>query len=69
MRIEIKTGGKPIKDRDIRALYVLDYAMQLSTDRMLNANLQFVISKYQKKMDSAKKKALGKFARHKSARY
>ena len=53
MRIEIKTNGKPIKDPDIKALYVLDYAMQLSTDRMLKANLEFAISKWKKKLDKA----------------
>lgn len=46
MRIEIKTGGKPVKDPDIRALYLLDAALQMSTDRMLNANLKFAIDKY-----------------------
>lgn len=43
MRIEIKTGGKPIKDNDIKALFILDYAMQISSDRMLKSNLEFVM--------------------------
>ena len=65
MRIEIKTGGKPIKDKDIKALYVLDYAMQLSTDRMLLANLEFAISKYKKKLDKSRKERLTQiFARY-----
>jgi hypothetical protein len=46
MRINIKTGGKPIKDKDIKALYILNYAMQISTDKMLKANLDFVLSKW-----------------------
>lgn len=53
MRIEISTSGKPIKDPDIRALFILDYAMQLSTDRMLKANLEFAISKWKKKLDNS----------------
>ena len=51
MRIEIKTGGLPIKDKDIKVLYILDYAMQISSDRMLKANLKFAISKWKKKID------------------
>lgn len=62
MRIEIKTGGKPIKDKDIKALYVLDYAMQLSTDIMLKANLEFAISKWKKKLDEGERKRFKKFA-------
>lgn len=53
MRIEIKTNGKPVRDKDIRALYALDYALQTSTDKMLKANLEWAISKYQ---DMQKKK-------------
>lgn len=54
MRINITTNGKPIKDPDIKALYVLDYAMQLSTDKMLKANLEFVISKWKNKLNKSK---------------
>ncbi len=46
MRIEIPTGGKPVKDRDIRAIYVLDKGLQMCTDRMLKANIDFALSKY-----------------------
>lgn len=45
MRIEIKTNGR-VKDPDIKALYLLDAALKMSTDRMVNANLEFAISKY-----------------------
>jgi len=41
MRIEIKTG-KRITDRDIRALYLLAYALQTSSRRMKVANLQYI---------------------------
>lgn len=50
MRIEIPTGKKPVKDKDIKVLYILDYAMKLSSDRMLKANLEFVISKHKKRL-------------------
>jgi len=46
MRIEIPTNGVKIKDPDIKALYLLDAALQMSTDKMLNANLKFAIEKY-----------------------
>lgn len=45
MRIDIKTKGQ-VKDPDIKALYLLDAALKISTDRMVNANLEFAISKY-----------------------
>ena len=48
MRIEIPTNGKPVKDPDIRALFLLDKALQMSTDKMLRANLDYMISKYHK---------------------
>ncbi len=51
MRVEIKTAGKPIRDPDIKALFILDYAMQISTDRMLKANLEFAINKWAKKIN------------------
>lgn len=50
MRIEIKTNG-PVKDPDIRALYLLDHALKISTDRMIRANLRFVVDKYEKKIN------------------
>lgn len=45
MRIDIKTNGK-VKDRDIRALYLLDAALKMSTPRMVKANIDFAIGKY-----------------------
>jgi hypothetical protein len=45
MRIEIKTKT-PAKDPDIKALYLLEEAMKVSTPRMRKANIQFVLSKW-----------------------
>lgn len=45
MRINIKTKGK-IKDKDIKALYILNHAMEISSDKMRRANLEFVLSKW-----------------------
>lgn len=45
MRIEIKTKGK-VKDNDIKALYLLQKAMEISSDRMRQANLKFITSKW-----------------------
>ena len=45
MRIEIKTKGR-VKDPDIKALYLLQKAMELSTDRMRKQNIKFIISKW-----------------------
>ncbi len=45
MRIDIKTKGR-IKDNDIKALYLINEAMKLSSDKMRKANLKFVASKY-----------------------
>ncbi len=44
MRIEIKTGGSPVKEKDIRAMYVLSEGVKMSSDRMLRANLKFILS-------------------------
>lgn len=48
MRIEIKTG-KPVKDKDIRALYLLKAALEMSTPRMIQANLNFAIGSFNSK--------------------
>lgn len=45
MRIEIKTNG-PVKDNDIKALYLIEQAMKLSSAHMRGANMQFVASRY-----------------------
>lgn len=54
MRINIPTKGKRITDKDVRAIFILDYAMQISTDRMLKANLEYAISKWHKKIAGKK---------------
>lgn len=54
MRIDIKTNAKQVKDPDIRALYIMDYAMRLSTHRMAKANVEFVLSKWKNKINEWK---------------
>jgi hypothetical protein len=44
MRVEIQTG-KPVKDKDIQALYLIDKAMRISTPRMRKTNFLFVYDK------------------------
>lgn len=48
MRINIKTKGK-IKDNDIKALYLLQEAMRISSDRMRAANLDLIAKKWKLK--------------------
>ena len=45
MRIEINTGKKPVTDPDIRALYLLVFALDKSTPNMRKTNLDFVASR------------------------
>lgn len=45
MRIDIKTKT-PVKDQDIKALYLLQHAMEISSPRMRKANLDFITSKW-----------------------
>ena len=45
MRIEIKTKS-PVKDPDIKALYLIKKAMDISTERMRLINLQVITSRY-----------------------
>jgi hypothetical protein len=45
MRIDIKTKGK-VKDNDIKALYLIEKAIQISSPRMRKANIEFIKSKY-----------------------
>lgn len=45
MRLNIKTKT-PVKDKDIKALYILQHAMEISTDRMRQANLQYIADKW-----------------------
>ena len=44
MRIEIKTAA-PVRDDDVRALYLIKKAMEISTPRMRQANLDFVLNR------------------------
>jgi hypothetical protein len=44
MRIQIKTHSR-IKDPDIRAIYLIKRAMEISTPRMRQANLDFVLNR------------------------
>jgi hypothetical protein len=48
MRIEIKTNG-PVKDKDVRALYLIKHALEMSTPRMVDANLKFAIGSFNAK--------------------
>lgn len=50
MRIEIKTNG-PVKDKDIKALYLLDEAVKMSTPRMVKHNLKFILDKHKIKIE------------------
>jgi hypothetical protein len=45
MRVDIKTNG-PVKDKDIRALYLIREALEISTPRMIEANLMFAIESF-----------------------
>lgn len=45
MRIQIKTK-KPVRDKDMKALCLIQEAMKISTPRMRKANARFVLSKY-----------------------
>jgi hypothetical protein len=51
MRLDIKTKG-PVKDKDVKALYILSAALNLSTPRMRKANLDFVLAKYGMKAET-----------------
>jgi len=44
MRVNIITKGK-VKDKDIRALYLLQHALDASTPRMKIVNLSFIADK------------------------
>lgn len=50
MRIEIKTAA-PVRDDDIRALYLIEKAMQISTPRMRQANLRLVLNRDWREFD------------------
>jgi hypothetical protein len=48
MRVNIKTNGA-VKDPDIKALYLFKKALEISTPRMVNANLKFAIESFNSK--------------------
>lgn len=48
MRINIKTNG-PVKDNDIRALYLIREALRISAPRMIDANLKFSVESFKAK--------------------
>jgi len=60
MRININTNGKPLKDADVRALYLLLYALDSSTPKMKIANLRYIADRFgydiTKKTDEQKEK-------------
>lgn len=45
MRIEIKTTT-PVKDKDIKAICIINEGVKTSTPRMIEANLRFIADKY-----------------------
>lgn len=45
MRINIKTEGK-LKDSDLKALYIIDYALKIVSARMIIPTLDFFVSRY-----------------------
>lgn len=52
MRVDIKTKGR-IKDRDIKALYLINAALKMSTPRMIDANLRFAIESFKTKKNKS----------------
>ncbi len=47
MRVNIPTGGKPVKDKDIKALYLMQKAMEICSDeKMRTASIKFITSKW-----------------------
>ena len=45
MRIEIKTNS-PVRDNDIRALYLMQKAMEISSPKMKEANMRYIAEKH-----------------------
>lgn len=45
MRIQIKTTN-PIKDGDVKALFIIGYALSLCKERMIIPTLQFFADRY-----------------------
>lgn len=46
MRLQINTNGAPIKDKDIRALYIIHAAFSMCQERMIIPTLQFFADRY-----------------------
>lgn len=49
MRVSIKTKG-PVKDKDIKAIYLMNEAMKMSSDKMREANMKFIAGKWEKNL-------------------
>jgi hypothetical protein len=45
MRIDIKTKS-PVKDNDIKALYLIRKALEISSPHMIDANVKFSIESF-----------------------
>jgi hypothetical protein len=45
MRVEIKTK-EIVRDRDVRALHLINFALEHCTPRMIEHNLSFIADKY-----------------------
>lgn len=43
-KIEVFIGNEEVKDRDIKAIILMIYAIEMGTPRMRMANLEFVLS-------------------------
>jgi hypothetical protein len=50
MRINIKTK-KPIKDKEIKALFIIGYALELISPRMIRPTLEFFVSHFGYKLE------------------
>jgi hypothetical protein len=48
MRIEIKTKS-PVKDNDIKALYLIRKALEISSPHMVVANVKFSVESFRDK--------------------
>lgn len=46
MRINIDTGKFPIRDKDIRALYIIQFALSIIERRMIVPTLQYFADRH-----------------------
>ena len=51
MRINIKIKGKPLRDKEIKALYIIRYALELCSVRMIKPTLDFFATHYGYKLE------------------